>query len=293
MVSVWQRAALIAALVVGASCKSDPTGLMVVVDLEPMLRQMMGGRSVTLDVAVTYRGKSAPEIRRSVVTRWPATIAIQSDQWRDEVLIEVSMPIGAPMDSDAGMMAGENVIVGRAIATYAAEKVLTVPIILWGACNVPMAPPVGTTNDCRYPRLTTQPVLAQAAINAASGALRQFGRDPALVQTCAFDRSCMSAIVATLEYQPALAAACDGGVRRLASCEGMMPPPDAGPMSVDATTDTPAAADHPDAPTDTPAADDHPDAPIDTPEPVDGGLLPDVVPDVVPGVVPDVVPSLG
>lgn len=253
--SAWRKAALAAVLAFANACKHDPTAMMVIVDLDPGLRDMLQGRMIVLDVAVTYHGNSTPRIRQAAVTTWPATISIEAQSASDEVLVEVQLPLG-------GMMgAAREVIVGRAIATFATDKVLAVPVNLWGMCHVDpsMMPAMA---DCRYPKLLAQPALVQAAINRGPASVRQLMGDISLLQTCFGDGRCDTAVAPTLEYQASLAMPCPGGARRLNVCQNT---PDGGPMPTDAATDAPMPAE------------DRPMPPADAPAPGDGGALPDVV----------------
>lgn len=269
MVTRWQRAALLAALATTASCKTDPTGLMLIVDVDAMLREMMRTQGPqTINVAVTYQGRNAPAQQTYTVRSWPATVGVELASADRDVLVEVRLALGgAPASS----------IVGRALVTPAAEKVLAVPISLWGMCRVEDRPPSFMETDCRYPRLTGGPVLTsalQTLINRSATNVRQITSDPAL-HTCGMDGVCPAqvALAATQEYQPALANTCESGARRV-TCEmgmldGGMPPTDAGPpppeAAVPASDSAVPPADHGVSPT--------PDAST----PTDGSLLPDIL----------------
>lgn len=265
--------ACLAALAACVACKKDPTGLMLILDVDPMLREMMRNQGAqNLRIAVTYQGRMAPQIQPVTVRSWPATVGVELQSADRDVLIEAQLMLGG----------GTTSIVGRALVTPAEEKVLAVQISFWGMCSVPDRVTTIAETDCRYPRLTGNMVLAnavQASINRSAMNVRQIANEP-VVHSCGMNGMCPAepAIPPVEEYRDALAASCEAGARRPTCTMG--PLPDGGAMNMtDGATpaDAPRPADAPpaaDAPT---PAEDRPEPPTDAPAPSDGGVLPDVV----------------
>ncbi len=245
--------ALAALALVGAGCGSNPaTGLVVVVDADPLLASRLGSIRVQ-----TFSPTALNPIDDQVFavglarSRFPISFGVSPREGSTQVRIEVT-----------GTEAGRPIVFARAATRYVTGRVLTLPITLWGACADQVACPTsGMTcsrtgvcgaNTAVDPATLTDYTLA-ATTPCPSGMLRDNGR-------------CVPVPDVPTSDAPDI----DVGV-------------DAGPVDVPSTD-----ASTMDAPVDVVTADV---PPVDAPDvpPVDAPDVPDVVAPDVPVDVPDVV----
>jgi len=290
-VTSWMTLAALALL--GAGCGSDPaTGLVVVVDADPLLAQRLGSIRVQTFAATGLVPIDEQVFAVGLRSRFPISFGVAPRPGSTQVRVEVT-----------GIESARPIVFARVATRYVAGRVLTLPITLWGACADQLA--------CPSPGMTCGPAGpcgANAAVDPAaltdytpsattpcpSGMVRDNGRCVPVPDVLTIDAPTADvgadagpADVPSTDAGPADAPSTDASTMD-ASVDVIATDVITADIPPDVRPDVPPI-DAPDVPPiDAPDVPDvgAPDAPVDVPAP-DLGAAPDVVDAGASDVVPD------